>query len=370
LLFRSLLQKEWPEGRELSGFQFAASSQSAGIRFAWQGGMNHGIVVPLDGSPFAEQALPLALAIAGRAGAPLDLVQVHLLYALRDPASAWLPYDSTLETKLQDQERTYLEGVAARLRQETAVPVRATLALGSVVDAILGHMQNQPADLLVMTTHGRGPWGRFWLGSVADELVRRCPVPLLLVRPQEAASGPAPEPGLGHFLVPLDGSTLAEQGWTVALPLAKLMGARFTLLTAVEPVWLPGYDPTGSDMAGFDKPLLERSQAAAQDYLDRVAERVRAEGFKVQTHVAVGRKAAPAILEQARADGADVIALATHGRSGMRRAMLGSVADKVVRGAPVPVLLCRLPEGRVDAVQRMSEAAPSAEGPAAASKRP
>jgi nucleotide-binding universal stress UspA family protein len=307
--------------------------------------MYRNLLVPLDGSAFAEQALPLALQIAGRTGATLRLVRVHVLYAFQDPACSWVPFDAEADRLCKQQEQSYLDGVVQRLAGMSSVPVTSAVVLGLTADGILEEARAQKADLIVMTTHGRGPLNRFWLGGVADEVVRRAPVPVLLVPSREAAPAPAGEPALHHMLITLDGSALAEQVLPPALALGQPLGLRYTLLQAVEPVLFRGYSPAGPNQGWTDQPLLERRQSAVQDYLEQVARRLGAPSVPIQTRVVAGHAAAVAILEEARIAAADLIALATHGRGGLKRLLLGSVADKVVRGSQTPVLIHRPQSG-------------------------
>jgi nucleotide-binding universal stress UspA family protein len=127
------------------------------------------------------------LDIANRAGASLELVRVHGLYAIQDPACGWLPYSPAADAAFKEQEQAYLDTITKQLGETATVPVTSALADGMVEDAILERVQTKPADLIVMTTHGRGSMSRFWLGSVAVELVRHGPVPILLVRPTAVA---------------------------------------------------------------------------------------------------------------------------------------------------------------------------------------
>jgi nucleotide-binding universal stress UspA family protein len=148
------------------------------------------------------------------------------------------------------------------------------------------------------------------------------------------------EQAFQHVLIPLDGSTLAEGVLEPAVALGKLMQAEYTLLQTIE-VPILGYAPA-AQVAGLDDQILEQWRVEAQAYLDQVAEHMRAQGLAVRVSVMVGQ-AAPAILDYARDHVVDVIAMATHGRGGAARMLLGSVADKVVRGAGAPVLLYRPP---------------------------
>ena len=189
-----------------------------------------------------------------------------------------------------------------------------------------------------MATHGLGPLSRFWLGSVADALVRTATVPLLLLRPSEQPPPAAIAPPFRHMMIPLHGSDLAEQALDPALQLGRLMEADYTLLRVVKPVvmlahleWLA--------LSGTNETLTRQALDEAQAYLDRIADRLRGQGLTVQTRTVFHTYPADVILEEARE--ADVIGLATHGRGRFRRLLLGSVADKVLRGGTTPMLVCR-----------------------------
>src|SRR5262249_50197760 len=139
------------------------------------------LLVPLDGSPFGEQALPLALSIARRAGATIHLVHVHNPVAEPyHPSIPPLPAKDPLTLQVERDQNAYLEATAARLRRAASVPVHPVLIKGEVVPMLRATATSMEADLVIMTTHGRGVLGRFWLGSVADNLMRELPVPLLL----------------------------------------------------------------------------------------------------------------------------------------------------------------------------------------------
>ena len=298
--------------------------------------MLRSIVVPLDGSPFGEQALPLAVSIARKTGATLHLVRVHGLYALNDPHYSWLPYDPALDAECKEQELAYLDAVAQRIAKAGPLSTTCTVMSGMVVDGILAHAQDKAADLVVMTTHGRGPLSRAFLGNVADQLVRRVPAPVLVIRPQETASGDWTKAEPRKVLVPLDLSPLSEQILKHALALSRITSATLTLLHALEPPHYHAPDP-GLVAIGTALEHDQRHAEEAERYLQRLAEHLRSQGATVQTRLVRGRHAAPAIEEAAA--GHDLVALTTHGRGGVKRLLLGSVADKVVRGAAIPVLV-------------------------------
>lgn len=295
--------------------------------------MYRSILVPLDGSSFGEHALPFALSLARRTGAPLHLAHVHV-------APAPILADAN-DAELRAAERMYVEGLVQRIEARWDVPITTMLLDGPVAPTLHEYATASEADLIVMTTHGRGAFSRFWLGSIADTLIRLVSVPVLLVRPDEQPLDIEHEPAMKHILIPLDGSPLAEHILTHTTALGQLVQAEYTLLQAIEPL-VTAY---GTELytVALDDQAMEPLRSRAQAYLDRMAAQMRAEGLRVQT-VTVVDQAAGAILEYAQAHAVDLIALETHGLAGLARWIIGGVADKVIRGATVPVLLHR-PQG-------------------------
>jgi nucleotide-binding universal stress UspA family protein len=308
--------------------------------------MFRSLLVPLDGSTFGEHALPWALSIARRAGAALRLIHVHSPLAIAYPEA--VPVDESVEIHLKQQQLAYLHGIVQRLRDVSDVAATCELLEGGIAESIRVAAESTGTDLVVMTTHGRSPLGRFWLGSVADALVRELSMPVLLVRPHETAPDLRREPLLKHLLLPLDGSPLAEQIIEPALALGRLMDADFTLLRVIKPPTPPSYSLEGASLGEKVQSVLDQMERLQQQlqkeaaaYLERVAERLRQQSLSVQTRVAVEHQPAVAILEEAVPPAIDLVALETHGRRGLSRLFLGSVADKVIRGTSVPVLVQR-----------------------------
>lgn len=198
------------------------------------------------------------------------------------------------------------------------------------------------ADLVVMTTHGRGGLARFWLGSVADSFVRHSHVPVLLIHPNEATDGPVQIPHIPprKICVALDGSPYAEQVLGRALALDTRGTAEYLFVQVVDAMIIASA-PFTPELLQQDLSLTAERQKEAQRYLEKLAAPFRAQGHRIQTHVVIDPQPALAILRAARAHKIDVIALATHGRGGVRRLLLGSVADKVVRATDRPILLYR-----------------------------
>jgi nucleotide-binding universal stress UspA family protein len=308
------------------------------------------IFVPLDGSEFAEHALPPALSLARRHGASLHIARVYVPVAGVYGEHA-VRYDEALDRELMKRAGDYVDDIATRLSAVAPVQVNSALIEGEVADAIARRATEVKADLIVMTTQGRGPLAKFWFGSVSDKLVRQAGVPILFVRPQTATPDLAQMPLLQRVMIPLDGSALAESILGPVLALGDRAQVEYTLLRVVIPVAEFSYGPAGGKITGFQealkkcKDLDERELLRARDYLECLAERMRANSFAVNTRVVSSERPATAILDDASAHGTDLIALATHGHGGVKRLILGSVADKVLRRADTAVLVYRPVDG-------------------------
>jgi nucleotide-binding universal stress UspA family protein len=314
--------------------------------------MYRAILVPLDGSLPSEQSLPYATALARRSGAALQLAYVHTPLLLGEGVM----YLGTPDVQLWEEEKKYLQGVVNRVKKAGVNNVTGHVLEGPIVEALQDHALNEKCDLVVMTTHGRGPVSRFWLGSVADQLVHRLPIPLFLIRTQEETPQPTKEPGIRNILVALDGSPSAEQILEPAGELAKVMGSACTLLRVVPKVAPPNeqtkqygwtYEPVEPQIvppseapAQTGADLADKLRGEAHVYLRRLAGSLRERGINASERIIAHEHPATAILNES-AGAYDVLALETHGRHGLPRLFLGSVADKVVRGASLPILVHR-----------------------------
>lgn len=300
------------------------------------------IMVPLDGSEFARQAVPRAVSLARRADAGLLLVRVHRGFPPPEPGQAPRSLVES-DLALERQEREELAEAAAGLR-DRGLEVETAFEEGPVVEAIL-EVAEESADLVVMSTHGRGGLSRFWLGSVADGLARACSVPLFFVRPEEDGSPEgADAPELEHVLVSLDGSRLARQILATATEIGDLYDARYTLVRVVQPAMLPGF-AYGDLPSGIDTAALEVMEETATRELERVAGDLRDGGRSVDFEVVRHASPSAGLLEAADRGDVDLVAMATHGRGGLKRMVMGSVADKVLRASRQPLLLHRPTSG-------------------------
>lgn len=285
------------------------------------------ILVPLDRSERAERALPVAERLAAAFNSTLLLAQVSEPVAtLRDfPGPAIVPGVYRELSEIEDQlTREYLDRIGASVRDKGLAVVTRGLH-GQPAPILLDLEESEHVDLVVMASHGHGGIERFAFGSVADRILRHGTAPVLVVRPW---GDERRYQSLAHALLPLDGSTTAEAAFSMVQALAGDPVHHVTLLRVVDP----------------DVPAGETE--AARAYLQATRERLSAElgdrGCAVDELVRYGG-AAEQIVDASQ-EGYDLLIVSTHGRTGPRRWVLGSVADRVLQGARIPVLLVRAPK--------------------------
>lgn len=289
-------------------------------------------LVPLDGSRVAEGVIALVAFLGRRLGEPVSLVTVvpeldadgrvlNPILSADDAAAA------SLRAGREQYAREYLESVRARLERD-GVAASGTVVTGMAAAEIIDAAARHSAGMIAMATHGRVGPERWFLGSVADRVVRTATVPVLLVRPREAGAQEA----VAHIIVPLDGSAAAE----AALPVAQYLAASLQVpITLVRTIDLMAVSAFGH---GMPPNLLAIAQQDAEDYLARSAEQLRTAGVAVQTQFSL---LAPSTEIEMLATGLTdpLVVMTPHGRSGIARTLLGSVADRVVRTSQAPVLL-------------------------------
>ena len=276
--------------------------------------MTKTMLVPLDGSPLAARALPYAMAL-GRGGGHLVLLRVTA------------PRGWEADPRAEDLLRGELEP-AAQTAREAGHTVEIQLEPAYQADvgaAICKVASSRDVDIIVMSTHGRTGPRRLIYGSTADRVLHDADVPVLLVPAASAERWPAEGPL--KILVPLDGSELAQEALRPAADLARVLQARILLLRVVEP-------PT------YSRFFPERDLAEARAQLDAAADSLRAEGHPTEVQALVGFSV-PTIASVAQDEGAHLIVMATQGRGGLGRLVLGSTAIGTLQHAGVPMALVR-----------------------------
>jgi nucleotide-binding universal stress UspA family protein len=299
--------------------------------------MEQGIMVPLDGTPFSEAALPVAILLARRDNIPLHLVTV---WQPVHPSYLTSPHPDPWEGDKEVERRDYIERVCRVVRSTSNTQVSGHFLKGRPADVLPPFTETIRQDLVVMATHGHGALGRMWIGSVADEMARKSTTPVLLVRPEDEPNPAALEPRtlLHRVLVPLDGSELAERALDRAVIVGRGAAIELILLHIVS--FPPPNVLAGIDIATApDDHVISTERRAAEAYLNRVAGQMAPWGCSVRTVVLEAVSTRRAILAFAETDAIDLIAMASRGRGGAQRLLLGSVAASILRASSVPVLL-------------------------------
>lgn len=283
------------------------------------------ILVPLDDSRFAEQILPYARFFADTFKIPVALLHV----TNPDARPPFWPEPTADEYLKEVAQKYFASSVGVTIRSEVGMPEEV------IVDSV----KSDPSCLIAMATHGMSGMRRWLIGSVASKVVQASANPLLLIRPGEIADTAIPI-RLDTAFVPLDGSGLAEKALPHARALAQAAPLAIHLVRAYE---LPANAYTLADGVIAQGPALYREELRreAQAYLDGKAAGLRADGFERVDATVVEGDAASEIIDLARRTPNNLIIMSTHGRSGIRRWVLGSVAEKVVQYSQDPVLLVR-----------------------------
>lgn len=300
------------------------------------------ILVPLDQSALAEQALGRAAAIARNAQAQLELILVH------QPFGFGGFDDAPWNVEISKEETAYLDAVAKEIESGAGVRTSFVFLEGDPVELISRYVSEKGVDLIVMTSHGRTGLSRTWLGSVADGVLRNARAPVLLLRPVEGRSRKDASRHLfRHILATIDESPISATILPAAAELAKVGDGRLTLLRVVRPVplVLPEFGaPVIAPPIVPDENATKKLAEEVQEQLDAIARSVKVPGVSVSQHIVIDERVAQAILGFTAAHQVDAIAMTTHGRSGAARFFMGSVADKVLRGSELPLLIQRPPQ--------------------------
>ena len=284
------------------------------------------ILVPLDGSAEAESVLPYLRDLAQKFGSRVQILGVGIGRKTR-----------RVNRLIED----YVNRTANKLQTDN-IKAKPVVLYGVAADKILDFTAENEIDLIIMATHGRSGITRWWMGSVAEKVISEATAPVLLVRSRRPGMAKTTDKlSFPHkILAPLDGSDIGESALPYAEAIASNSRGSINLLQVISP---PGTAEAnllgGPDWRKFVKAMND----AGEDYLKGVAERLGGKNTKVTYEVATGDPA-DKIVEYATNMGASMIAMSTHGRTSVARWVLGSVADKVLHGARIPVLLVRSPK--------------------------
>lgn len=296
------------------------------------------ILIPLDGSKTAEKVLPYARYLAATLKLPVELLEVidvaEIARRISPEKSHFI--NTVLENVIRSSEQ-YLSGVASTFPK---ADVKCTVEKGWAEEVIIEKAAADKGTLISMATHGRSGINRWLLGSVAEKVLRGATSPLLLVRASEDAKTEGEAP-LSSVIVPLDGSELAEQGLSAVAELAKQLQLEVVLFRAYTiPLSALALDPEGYYVVN-DEELISVMRDEAVAYLEKKTEATKKLGVEKVRYIAKYGIAADEIISLGRETPDNLIAMCTHGRSGVKRWVLGSVTETVVRHSGDPVLVIR-----------------------------
>jgi nucleotide-binding universal stress UspA family protein len=301
------------------------------------------ILIPLDGSETAEKVLPYARYLAKRFKIAIELLTVVDIAEMAAHMSA----DTArfLDTMIDDgvkRSTIYLGGVARTFPESN---VKISVERGRAEDLIIEKGAADTAMLITMATHGRSGLNRFLLGSIAEKVLRGTVNPLLLVRATEEAK-PDGEATLKSIIVPLDGSELAESVLPMAAGMARKLDLEIELFRAYH---IPSDAYTGDEgyPVNYEELVMRGVRDEASEYLDKKATELKKLGVAQVSCVTKEGFAGDEIISLGKKTPDNLIAMCSHGRSGVRRWMLGSVAETVVRHSAGPVLITRAGSPRV-----------------------
>jgi len=301
------------------------------------------MLVPLDGSELAEVAFTYAKNLA----CSLRGTEVILLHVYSPEESGLVPkhrayIEQAADTIRRQSERVQETGVQSRAR---AIKALGGLAMGNPAEEILRYADMNDIDLILMATHGRSGISRWATGSVAYKVLRASKVPVWLVRAGIAEEIIEDKLPSRTILIPLDGSKLAESVLPHVEALAKQWAdgkVEVVLLRVCQPPVVSSDYPSDMPLSWEEHVELETAKCklVAGPYLAEIEKRLKEAGLKVHQEVPLG-KPAEAIIDYALSNRVSLIAMITHGRSGISRWAYGSVAEEVMLGAFTPVLLVK-----------------------------
>jgi nucleotide-binding universal stress UspA family protein len=296
------------------------------------------ILVPLDGSKTAENVLLFTRCFARSLQIPVELMAVVDMSELARNVSA--AEGLFLDTLIDDETRSYDNYLKEVAKNFPVGAVQRTVSKGKAADVIIESAAAEKQTLIAMATHGRSGLNRFLLGSVAEKVLRGASNPLLLVRATEKTP-PWDMATLKSVIVPLDGSELAESVLLSAEELAKNLDLEVVLIR----VYGVPYGAYSAGEGFYDSTRLEPFLAKLKDetleYLEKKTAELKSRGITKVSYIAKDGLPADEIISLARHTPDNLIAMCTHGRSGVKRWVLGSVTETVIRHSGDPVLVIR-----------------------------
>ena len=292
------------------------------------------LLVALDESSVAEQVLPYARFLARRLKLPVELVTAIDLAGLATSVGHAVRHFDTFVDHIRSGSETYLARIGKTFPE---TPLTCSVQTGKPEEVILEKAHQDKGTLITMATHGRSGLSRWLLGSVAEKVLRATVNPLLLLRVGGGGKAEG-ELNFERIVVPLDTSALAESVLGDATDLAQKLNLDIVLAHAYLPPLSPYYG-AGDYYNPHYKSLATQLKGEARKYLERKVEELERKGVAKVTSIFLEGSPAEEIIALTRREPNSLLAMCTHGYSGVQRWVLGSVTEKVVRHSDDPVLV-------------------------------
>lgn len=282
------------------------------------------MVLLLDTSELSENVIPYAVHLADKMWSELDVVSV-----------------TDGEGYSERLVKAYLDRITGEIKEPGIRKKRSVILHGKAADQILDYVDKNRIDIVAMASHGYSGIKRWFIGSTADKIVRGAKIPVLLVHCKEKPVPLQKSAAFTHIMLPLDGSRAAE----AAIPYAEAIIERFkvkkvSLLRVVSPLANRYAGPPESYVVDYTNKVMQALEEDATNYLKQTARLFEEKGITVSTAMVIGSPTAE-ILKNIEYRGIDLVIMSTHGRTGLGRWILGSIADKILHSAEIPLLLIR-----------------------------
>lgn len=293
------------------------------------------LLIPLDGSKTAEQVVPWARAFAEAFRLPVELLAVIDVETLLTSADRARHFDKLVEQFSRDS-KAYLERISGRF---VGNKVRRSIEQGDAAELIVRKAETGKNTLIAMTTHGRSGLNRWLLGSVAEKVLRATTNPMLLVR-ADHGDQTNHVASLTSIIVPLDGSEMAEAVLPTVIRISKKLRLEVFLVRVYSNPY-SGFTSGGGQYAVNIDALMKDIRDQARNYLEAKMAELRKRGIEQISYLLQEGIGADEIVATAEQTPESLIVMCSHGRSGVQRWVMGSVAETVVRHADKPVLVIR-----------------------------
>lgn len=280
------------------------------------------MVLLLDTSELAEAVIPYATLLANKMGSELDVVNVVEAEVSGDRLA-----------------KAYLDKIVEEIKEPGIIKKRSVILNGKAAEQVLDYVERNKIDIIAVASHGHSGIKRWVIGSTADKIIKGAKTPVLVVYSKEKSTTKK-IPAFSHILLPLDGSKAAEAALPYAGLIATKMKAKVSLLRVVSPLVDQYAGPPEGYVVDYTGKVMKALEEEAQEYLKQTARAFEEKNISTSATMTVGSPTSD-IMKYIEKHKVDLVVMSTHGRTGFGRWILGSVADKVLHSAEIPVLLIR-----------------------------